>query len=283
MNKRILTLLLSSAAFTLTGFAQSTSPSNGQAPASAGVTYSASDADSVREPLTEPKPLSWWDGDDPNIVNLVTHPFARKAWIKRQIAPIRDRINELDEITAENATKIKDIDARSQKGLQLASEKVNLADQHATEASIRAQGAQAAASQASTRISNAEQVVGNLDQYKANAQTEIRFRPGQTVLSKQAKDALDAMASPLKNQRSYIIEVRGFYPGRGHSAITASQKMADSVVRYLVETHQIPIYRIYVLGMGSATTAEDSGAKRDLHPRVEVNLLKNDVVSTAQR
>jgi outer membrane protein OmpA-like peptidoglycan-associated protein len=276
MNKGVLILLLSSAVLALPAGAQQSSSS------SSSSSISSDSADSIREPLTEPRPANWWDGDDPNVVNLVTHPFARKAWIKRRIAPIRDRINELDEITSENATKIKDIDARSQKGLQLASDKVNLADQHAGDAVSRAQTAQTTANQASTRVSSAEQMVNSLDQYKSGAQTEIRFRPGQTVLSKQAKDALDAMASPLKNQRGYIIEVHGFSPGQGQTAISASQKMADSVVRYLVEAHQIPVYRIFVLGMGNASTAE-SGGHHSARARVEVNVLKNDVVNTAQR
>jgi outer membrane protein OmpA-like peptidoglycan-associated protein len=283
MNKQILVILLSSTAFTFSAFAQSTSSSNGQS-SSTGVTYSASgNADSVGEPLREPKAENWWDGDDPNVVNLVTHPFARKEWIKRQIGPIRDRIDELDQITTENAAKIKDIDARSQHGIQLASEKVNLADQHASEAGPRSQGAQDAATQASNRVTSTEKIVGNLDQYKAQSQTEIRFRLGQTVLSKQAKDVLDTVAAPLKNEHGYIIEVRGFYPGRGQAAITTSQNMADSVMRYLVETHQIPVYRISVLGMGNATTAGEHGAGRNVHPRVEVTLLKNDVMTTAQR
>jgi outer membrane protein OmpA-like peptidoglycan-associated protein len=125
-------------------------------------------------------------------------------------------------------------------------------------------------------------MVGNLDQYKASTQTEIRFRPGQTLLSKQAKDALDQMAAPLKNQHSYVIEVRGFSPGRGQAAIAASQKMADSVVRYLVLTHNIPVYRIYTVGMGNAPVAGEEGTKRPAGARVEVSLLKNDVLS-AQR
>jgi outer membrane protein OmpA-like peptidoglycan-associated protein len=237
----------------------------------------------VLEPLTEEKPVNFWDGDDPNVVNLLTHPFARKAWIKRELAPIRDRINELDEITSTNAEKIKDVDARAQHGIQLASEKTSLADQHASDAASRAQVAQTAATQASGRVSNAEQTVGNLDQYKGGSQTEIRFRAGQTVLSKQAKDALDQMAAPLKDQHSYIIEIRGFAPGRGQAAISASQKMADSVVRYLVETHQIPIYRVFVLGMGDAGVNGESESKRPSSRRVEISLLKNDLVSSVQR
>jgi len=123
--------------------------------------------------------------------------------------------------------------------------------------------------------------VGNLDQYKGTAQTEIRFRPGQSVLSKSAKDALDEMASPLKDQRGYIVEVRGFSPGQGQAAIRNSQKMADSVVRYLVLTHNIPVYRIYVMSMGNA--AVGVSAKHPSAARVEINVLKNDVVTAAQR
>ena len=157
----------------------------------------------------------FWDGDEPNAVNLFVHPFARKSYVQRQIRPIRDRINELDGITASNSKMIKNVDASAQQGVQLVSAKINEADQHAIDASNRAQTAQLAAAQATAHLSKAEGMVGKIDQYKAGAQTEIRFRAGQSVLSKKAKDALDEVAAPLKDQHSYIIEVRGFAPGRG--------------------------------------------------------------------
>jgi outer membrane protein OmpA-like peptidoglycan-associated protein len=127
-------------------------------------------------------------------------------------------------------------------------------------------------------------MVGNIDQYKAGAQTEIHFRPGQSVLSKKAKDALDEMAAPLKDQLSYIIEVRGFAPGRGQAAIATSKQMANAVVRYLVLSHEIPGYRIYVVGMGNAPVAAEDGttAKHTSGGRVEINVLKNDLLSSAQ-
>jgi outer membrane protein OmpA-like peptidoglycan-associated protein len=282
MKQCILVVLMSSTTFSSV-FAQTTSNSNSQ-PASTGITYSASDsAQSVHQPLTEPKPEKWWDGDDPNVVNLVSHPFARKVWIKRRLGPIRDRLNELDKLTAAHAAEIKDVDARSQQGIQLLTQKVSLADQHASDAATRAQSAQDAATQASSRVSDAEKIFSSRDQYRTRSKTEIRFRPGQTVLSKQAKDALDIIAAPLKNEHGYIIEVRGFSPASGHAAVATSQQIADSVARYLVETHEIPIYRIYVLGMGNATSADEAGARRNMHLRVEVSLLKNDVVTTVQR
>ena len=210
------------------------------------------------------------------------NPWARKKYVQRQTEPIRDRVNELDELTANNSKQIKDVDARAQQGIQLASAKANEADQHAIDAGNKAQAAQTTATQANTRLTTVEQVVGNNDQYKATTQTEIRFRPGQSVLSQNAKTALDDMATPLKNQRGYIIEVQGFSSGHGQTAIATSQKMADSVVRYLVLNHDVPVYRIYVVGMGnapvpSASADDQSKTKRTSGGRVEISLLKNDL------
>lgn len=264
MKTGILLTLSLSAILTLPSLAQQSNSTTGT-PAAA-----------PSEPIPPATSSDFWDGDEPNVVNLVTHPFASKKYVQRLTRPIKDRVNELDEITDSNAGLIKDIDARSQRGIQLASEKESLADQHATDAATKAQTAQTAATAASTRVSSVEQSVGNIDQYKGSAQTEIRFRAGQTVLSKQAKDALDEMAAPLKDQHSYIIEVRGYSPGRGQAAISSSQKMADSVVRYLVLTHKIPVYRISVLSMGNAP---DAAAAKASGGRVEVNVLKNDAAS----
>src|SRR5712691_3285988 len=117
------------------------------------------------------------------------NPFARKKYVQRQITPIQNRVNELDELTAANTKMIKDVDSRAQQGIQLASNKANEADQHAIDAGDRANAAQQTATQATTRLGTVEQVVGNIDQYTPSSQTEIRFKPGQSVLSKAAKDA----------------------------------------------------------------------------------------------
>jgi outer membrane protein OmpA-like peptidoglycan-associated protein len=212
------------------------------------------------------------------------NPFARKKYVARQTQPIRDRINELDELTASNTRAIKDTDARAQQGIQLASAKANEADQHAIDAGNRAQAAQQTAQQAHTRLNTVEQVVTNIDQYQPTTQTEIIFKSGQTVLSQNAKTALDEMATPLKSQRGYVVEVQGFSSGHGQVAIANSQKMAESVVRYLVLNHDIPVYRIYLVGMGNApvpTSTSEVKPKRITGGRVEVSLLKNNLEQLA--
>ena len=274
MKNRVILALLLSTVLALPVLAQDTNSNSQAQPAatSTSADQSTTTTGASGKPALQPDTHEGFWGK--------INPFARKKYVQRQTAPIRDRVNELDELTASNTKQIKDVDARATEGIRLASAKANEADQHAIDAGNKAMAANQTATQANTRLTTVEQVVGNIDQYKASTQTEIRFRPGQSILSKNAKAALDEMATPLKDQRGYIIEVQGFSSGRGQAAIATSQKMADSVVRYLVLNHEIPVYRIFVVGMGNApvpTDAQDAKAKHVSGGRVEISLLKNDV------
>ena len=206
------------------------------------------------------------------------NPFARKKYVNRQLDPIRGRVNELDELTAKNSKMIADVDSRATEGIRNAMSKANEADSHAVDAGNRANQAEQSAQTAHTRITGVEQTVSKLDQYQPVTQAEIRFRPGQTVLSQTAKEALDQIATTVKGQKGYIVEVEGFSPGRGNAAIESSRSMAQMVVRYLVLNHDVPLYRIYTVGMGNAPMqAEDGKMKRARGGRVEINLMKNSL------
>jgi outer membrane protein OmpA-like peptidoglycan-associated protein len=279
MKNRVVVAVLVAFVLALPALAQTSSttqdqPSTASQPAQTMPSSTSDQSGQSLQPLQPPAREGFWGR---------VNPFARKKYVQRQVQPIRDRLNELDELTAANGKMIKDVDSRAQAGIQLASARATEADQHAIDAGNKAQAAQQTATQANNRLTNVEQVVGNIDQYKPTNQTEIRFRPGQSVLSTNAKSALDDLAAPLKNQRGYIIEVQGFSSGHGAAAIATSQKMADSVVRYLVLNHEIPVYRIYVVGMGNAPVQtanaedQDKSAKRTSGGRVEVSLMKNDL------
>ena len=56
-----------------------------------------------------------------------------------------------------------------------------------------------------------------------------------------------------------------------------SQKMADTVVRYLVTEHQVPVYRIYKSGLGKVKPAE--GGETALVNGVRVTLLHNSLAT----
>jgi outer membrane protein OmpA-like peptidoglycan-associated protein len=277
MKNRPIFALLLAVILAVPVFAQQTSSSATQSTTTPPAAQPATSADTAtgKAPLQPETREGFWGR---------MNPFARKKYVARQTQPIADRINELDQLTASNTKAIKDTDARAQQGIQLASAKANEADQHAIDAGNKAQAAQQTAQQANTRLNTVEQVVTNIDQYQPTTQTEILFKNGQTVLSQNAKTALDEMATPLKDQRGYVVEVQGFSSGHGQVAIANSQKMAESVVRYLALNHDIPIYRIYLVGMGNAPTpasASDAKPKRITGGRVEVSLLKNNLEQLA--
>jgi len=253
-----------------TATSTSAQPAGNQPAASSGA---STDTATGKAPLALPSREGFWGH---------LNPFARKNYVKRQTEPIRDRVNELDELTSANSKAIRDTDSRAQTGIKLASDKADQADQHAIDAGNKATQAQQTAQQVTTRVQTVETVVSNIDQYKASNQTEIRFRPGQTTLSKNAKEAIDQMAVSVKGQHGYIFEVQGFSSGKGQTAITNSQKMAESVVRYLVLQHDIPVYRIYLVGMGNAPSADETAKTKHVSGgRVEISLLKNDLEQLA--
>ena len=205
------------------------------------------------------------------------NPMARKKWVNRQINPVKDRLNELDQLTAQNSQQIKDVDARAQAGISKAQNEAMVADQHATAAGNTANQAQQTAQQASSQTASIGNTVDNLDQYQTVTNVEIRFRTGHTVLEQNSKDALDQLATQVQGQRGYLIDVQGYSTLRGQAGITASHNMASAVTRYLVEQRQIPLYKIRQIGLGNAplTVSDSSSPRRG--SIVEVTLMHNSL------
>jgi len=202
------------------------------------------------------------------------NPFARKKWVNRQVSPVKDRVNELDQLQAKNSNDIKDVDSRSQAGIKNALNAANTADQHAQDASNRANAANQVASNASTRTDALGNTVGNLDQYQTVSSTSVKFAPGRTTLGPTGKSDLDALATTLSGEKGYIIEVQGY----SKSGVQTSQAMADSVVRYLVTEHQVPVYRIYKSGLGKNTATPADGEQAVVNG-VRVTLLHNSLAT----
>jgi outer membrane protein OmpA-like peptidoglycan-associated protein len=202
------------------------------------------------------------------------NPFARKKWVNRQTAPIKGQVNELDQLQAKNANDIRDVDTRSQAGINKAMTAANTADQHAQTAATTANSAQQLASNASDRTNALNTTVGNLDQYQQVSETAVPFAAGRTALGKNGKADLDTLATTLAGEKGYIIEVQGY----SRSGVQTSQAMADSVVRYLVTEHQVPVYRIYKTGLGK-NVAKNSDGEKVIVNGVRVTLLHNSLAT----
>jgi outer membrane protein OmpA-like peptidoglycan-associated protein len=197
-------------------------------------------------PLTEQKEGFWGR----------VNPLARKKWVKKRIDPINDRLTELDQLNTKNASDIKDVDSRAQAGIKHAQDSADAANQTATAAGEQAKKAGETASTASGHVESLNTTVNGLDTYKAINDVEVPFRGGSPVLSKDAKDQLDQMATSLSGHKGYIIEIEAHAPGAGAAGISSSQREAEAVKRYLVSNHEIPVYRMHSVALGNAQMAE---------------------------
>ncbi len=212
------------------------------------------------------------------------NPMARKKWVKKQIDPLNDRLNELDQVNAKNAQDIKDVDARAQAGIQKAQASADQANQAANAAGQQAQAADSAAQQASNHVDTINGTVNGLDQYKQVTDVEVTFRPGSVTMTEDSKQKLDQLAASLTGRNGYILEMDAQAPGNGSIGIQSSEKLADAVKRYLVTDHQIPIYRMHSVALGNVQVAEndeqDNGRPAHVRTRsVHVRVMENSLAA----
>ncbi|MDR3749883.1 MAG: flagellar motor protein MotB [Terracidiphilus sp.] len=209
------------------------------------------------------------------------NPFARKVWVKRQTDPINDRLGELDQVNANNAKDIKDVDARAQAGIGRAQASADAANQTATAAGSQAQQAGATAQGAAGHVNQLNATVSGLDQYRQINMVEVTFRTATPVLSAAARTQLDGLAASLAGHQGYILELEAHSPAAGSTGIQNSQHLAEAVKRYLVTEHQIPVYRLHSVALGNArdAAAGTEVIKPVRSSSVQIRLMENSLAA----
>jgi len=209
------------------------------------------------------------------------NPMARKKWVKRQTDPINDRLSELDEVNAKNARDIQDVDSRAQAGIRQAQVTADGANQMATAAGQQAQNANGIAQNASGHVDQLNTTVNGLDQYRQVTEADIAFHGGTAVLSVAAKKQLDDFAASTSGQQGYILEVEAHSPLAGSAGIQSSERLAEAVKRYLVTTHEIPVYRMHAVALGNAQsqTSDDDKSVKVRTSSVHIRLMENSLAA----
>jgi len=207
------------------------------------------------------------------------NPWARKKWVKKQTDPINDRLSELDEINAKNSKDISDVDSRAQAGVRQAQSAADSANQMATAANTQAQNASGIAQGAAGHVDQLNTTVNGLDQYRQVTEAELKFHGGSPVLSADAKKQLDDLAASVNGQQGYILEVEARSPLAGSAGIQSSERMAEAVKRYLVTTHEIPVYRMHAVALGNAHNQTDEDNKPVRTSSVHIRLMENSLAA----
>jgi len=201
---------------------------------------------------------------------------ATKKFVRNQITPINNKIGELDELTAKNSRDIKDVDGKAQQGIAAADEKAVAAGDSANQANQKA-------ARLGTGLNGLQGTVENLDNYKLAANTTVQFGSGKSVLTQADQQTLDEFAQQIAQQKHYIVQVQGFTDSVGSVEYNnqLSRRRADAVIQYLAAKHNVPPYRIYLIGLGkdNPVAQNTSAAGRARNRRVDVQLLTNSLES----
>lgn len=141
-----------------------------------------------------------------------------------------------------------------------------------------ARAAQESADVAIAGVNATNQRIAMIDDYEPRKAATVNFKVNSADLSPEARISLDEIAGAAKTEKAFIIEVAGFASADGDldKNRLLSQKRADAVVRYLAETHLIPLRRIVQpFGYGAASPVADNTSKegREQNRRVEVKIL----------
>ena len=238
------------------------------------------------------------------ITCIVTSAFlaggcATKKYVRNTTAPIQAKVDQVGEQTTQNGQQIQDtrnqvkqVDERAQSGISAAQERAatadqhaQAADQHAGEAMNKANDAARVGDQNTQSLNSLRTVVANIDDYKLQTSINVPFQFDKYVLTTDAKSDLDKLAGDLKSDKRFYVAVEGYTDNVGNRTYneTLSRKRADSVVEYLVAKHDIPIYRIHMIGLGPEKPVDEARnrAARAKNRRVEVRVFTADQVTAS--
>jgi len=143
-----------------------------------------------------------------------------------------------------------------------------------------ARAAQETADSAVAGVNATNDRISALDDYEPQTVLSVNFKTGSSLLSKDSKAQLDEVATKALNSKGYVLEVTGFADSTGSvdRNRALSQRRADTVIRYFIENHNIPLRRIVTpYGYGESNPVAENATRdgRAQNRRVEVKLLVN--------
>lgn len=224
---------------------------------------------------------------------------ATKKFVNTRVDPLQKRVDTLEGQTKEQAGDIQELEqgvSRADEKAVTAQQKADAAAQQAQQAGQRAGQAQEAATNArglaEKALNGVDTVEGKLSKvhnYSLTSEQTVLFDFESSKLTDEAMQALDQAATSLKPGEPFVIEVRGFTDTSGSDRynLMLSERRADAVVRYLITKHNIPLYRIHLLGLGGENPVADNqtrdGRRQNRRVEIKVYVVGEGSAVTARR
>jgi outer membrane protein OmpA-like peptidoglycan-associated protein len=202
---------------------------------------------------------------------------ATKKYVAQTVDPVSSKVNQVDQNNQKTQKQLDETEPR----ISAADEKATAADARATDALGRADAASKKSDQVRDQLrSELNDRIADLDDYKAATPVTVLFKVNSATLSDDSKQQLDQMSQSVSSTKRYFIAIQGFTDKTGSAEynLALSRRRAEAVQTYLVAQHNVPVYRIQIVGLGKEKPLNEQKTRdeRQQNRRVEVTLFTAD-------
>lgn len=214
---------------------------------------------------------------------LLVGGCATKKYVAEQVDPTNAKLSDVDKNQKKTQSQLEGDEPK----ISAADEKATSADNRASDALKNADAASKKSDQVRADLHNElNNRIANLDDYKAAGNVTVQFKFDSAKLTDDGKGQLDQLASSQGGLKSYFVAIQGFTDSTGSAEhnLELSRRRAEAVQTYLVANHNIPVYRIQIVGLGKDKPVDEgkNRAAREKNRRVEVTVFSADSARSAQ-
>jgi peptidoglycan-associated lipoprotein len=185
---------------------------------------------------------------------------ATKKFVRTSVGEVNDKVDsvgrsleETQERTRQNETKITEVDQKAQAAAAAADQKAAAAGSAAQQAQSAATAANSTATAAGSKADAVDKAAKRIMFEVVLSEDEGNFAFGKTVLPDEAKAKLDQMITRIKaDPKGAFFEIEGHTDNVGDKMYNEKLGLerAEAVKRYLYEQHQIPLHKMNVISYG---------------------------------
>jgi outer membrane protein OmpA-like peptidoglycan-associated protein len=209
---------------------------------------------------------------------------ATKKYVSQQMDTVNAKVNDVDKKQQETQKQLEGDETK----LSATDEKATSADARSTDALGRADAASKKSDQVRADLrKELGDRIADLDDYKTAGEVTVLFNFNSSILTDEARQQLDQLTSgDVASLKRYFIALQGFTDkiGPAEYNLQLSRRRAEAVQTYLVGKHNIPVYRIQIVGLGEDKPVNDekTRADREKNRRVEVTVFSADSAQAAK-
>ena len=206
---------------------------------------------------------------------------ATKKFVRTSVGEVNEKVEGVTRSVEETQQRI----ARNEESIGQVDRKADAAGQSAADARMAANTARSAADAASSHADAASAHADAVDKASKRLVYEVtlsedqgNFKFGKTILPDDAKGQIDMLvAKLLENPNGAFLEIEGHTDNRGGKMVNEKLGLerAETVKRYLYETHKIPLHKMNVISYGMEKPLSSNKTKegRAQNRRVVIRVL----------